>query len=157
MAGRRVLRGQGVGWALHPTAALVANVLQTFPVIMGHALWQTGQYVWCARCGAHGAKAPKRLKLQCRMAFAASALRVRDNLAAGLGLTARVGSDRIGAPCRFPPRSWLAFQSRQDGRPAWAEEDIAAMIAGGDVVLLDGEAAGGDVALLSGEVSGARC
>ena len=121
----------------HPAAALVASVLQTYPVVRGHALWKTGIYVWCSRCGAHGSKAPKLLKLPCKGKLP-NGPRVRDNLASGREPAARRDSEKIGAPFRFTLRAWLCFQVLQDGRrlPAWSEA-IGAAIADEEISLLD--------------------
>jgi hypothetical protein len=121
----------------HPAAAMVASVLQTHPVVMGHALWKTGIYVGCSRCRAHGSKAPTLLKKLCK-GWLPNGPSVRGNLASGRAPTARRDSERIGAPFRFSLRAWLAFQVLQDGRrlPAW-NEAISAIVADEDVSLLD--------------------
>jgi hypothetical protein len=127
----------------HPAAAMVVDVLQMYPVVLGHALWQTGDYVWCARCGAHGSKAPKGLKKQCRAVASISGARARDNLSSGRAPAAKRRDERIGAPSRFTLRTWLAFQVAQDGRsmPEWAEAIAAALEEGGLALQAAGESA----------------
>jgi hypothetical protein len=112
----------------HPAAAMVASVLQTYPVVKGHALWKTGIYVWCSRCGAHGSKAPKLLKKLCKGRLP-NGPRVRGTWRAAerrqRGETAR-GSERLsgsrcglGSPFRSCRTAGDCLHGTKQSAPLW--------------------------------------
>ena len=91
-----------------------------FVVMSGHYLWQTGEYTWCARCGAYcsvgGWRASKKLKSPC-IKVLARAHRERLLLAQGRKPT---GCGRTGvflaAPYRIAIAKWNEIMAAQYGR-----------------------------------------
>ena len=79
--------------------------------VKGHALWQTGPFVWCRRCGHLGRQFVDGLGERCRGVVQAggTASRLR-NLAAGRSPYAKVSSAVIGRPTRLTLATWLQWR-----------------------------------------------
>ena len=87
--------------------------LGPYVTVKGHRLWQTGDYIWCARCGSHTDMRVKGLAGNCHGGIAASAHGTasrRANLAAGRAPRARVTAAAIGRPTRLTLRQWLGWK-----------------------------------------------
>ena len=114
---------------------LMIDDLGPYVKVKGHRLWQTGNYIWCSRCGSHTDMRIKGLAGQCHgggRCYGGIASR-RDNLAAGRAPRAPVSAAPIGRPTRLTLRQWvgwkglLAADGDADGEAicdAWAVDAV---------------------------------
>ena len=113
------------GCAGHAIAKLVLEDLGPYVVVNGHKLWQTGPFVWCARCGCHTQLKVRALAKQCRGAghcVAGPGAR-RANLRAGRAPYAKAGDAQLGEPARLTLETWLRWTgfAAGDGEEAVSE------------------------------------
>ena len=107
----------------HAAVRMVLDSLRGFVMAKGHALWRTGPFVWCGRCGCHSSKYIRGFALECKGALSNREYkRHRGNLASGKRALAKKGEPAIATPQRLTVQAWLDWKAEMQGTTPMSAE-----------------------------------